>query len=69
VEDLSFSDVQVSLAEDGEAGPVEMADGLEPICQAGFIIRHVRRLVMERVHVHRQYGPAFDILHSSRTKA
>ena len=69
VEDLSFSDVQVSLAETAEPEPVEMADGLEPIRQAGFIIRNVRRLVMERVHVDGQQGPAFDIMDSSQVQA
>jgi polygalacturonase len=60
-EEISLSDVSVRLAAETEAGFPEMADGLERMQQAGFFIRNVRGLTLERVEISGQKGPAFRL--------
>ncbi len=60
-EEISLSDISISLAGEGEAGFPEMADGLERMRQAGFFIRNVRGLTLEHVEIDGQSGPAFRL--------
>jgi polygalacturonase len=60
-EEISLSDVSISLAAETEAGYPEMADGLERMKQAGFFIRNVRGLTLEHVDISGQTGPAFRL--------
>lgn len=61
IEDISFSDITVSFAEDAEPGYPEMADGLDKMQRAGFFIRHVRRLGLHHVEIINPTGEAFDM--------
>jgi hypothetical protein len=60
-EEISLSDISISLAEETEAGFPEMADGLERMQQAGFFIRNVHGLTLEHVEISGQKGPAFRL--------
>ena len=60
-EEISLSDIAVSLAAGGEGGYPEMADGLERMRQAGLFIRNVRGLTLEHVEIDGQSGPAFRL--------
>ncbi|NMB90970.1 MAG: glycoside hydrolase family 28 protein, partial [Chloroflexi bacterium] len=68
VEDISFSDVTVSLAEGSSPDFPEMADGLEPMHQAGFVVRNARRVLFEKVRLIHQCGPAFDVHQSTQVE-
>lgn len=61
LEDISFSDISVSLSASAEPGHPEMADDIPSMSQAGFFIRNARRLRFEHVEVTGQTGPAFDM--------
>jgi hypothetical protein len=59
VEDVSLSDISISLAAEAAAGYPEMADDLDLMQQAGFFARNVKGLRLDRVDVSGQQGPAF----------
>jgi polygalacturonase len=61
LEDISFSDITVSLSASAEPGYPELADDIPSMSQAGFFIRNARRLRFEHVEVTGQSGPAFDM--------
>lgn len=61
IEDVSLSDISVTLSAGAAPDYPEMADGLEKMAQAGFFIRNVHRLRLDHVQVSGQVGPAFDI--------
>jgi polygalacturonase len=61
LEDISLSDISISISEEAESGYPEMADDIPSMSQAGFFIRNARRLRLEHVEVTGQRGPAFDI--------
>jgi polygalacturonase len=60
-EEISLSDISVSLAAGTEAGYPEMADGLEQMQQAGFFLRNIRGLTLEHIEIDGQTGPAFRL--------
>jgi hypothetical protein len=60
-EEISLSDISISLAAGTEAGYPEMADGLERMQQAGFFIRNVQGLTLENIDIGGQSGPAFRL--------
>ncbi len=60
-EEISLSDISISLAAGTEGGYPEMADGLERMQQAGFFIRNVRGLSLEHIEIDGQTGPAFRL--------
>jgi polygalacturonase len=61
LEDISLSDVSISISEEADSGYPEMADDIPSMSQAGFFIRNARRLRLEHVEVTGQVGEAFDI--------
>jgi polygalacturonase len=61
VEDISLSDISISIAEQADSGYPEMADDIPSMSRAGFFIRNARRLRLENVQVTGQLGEAFDI--------
>jgi polygalacturonase len=65
LEDISLSDLSVSMAADGEAGYPDMADDLEPMQRAGFFICNARGLRLHHVVVAGQQGPALRLANSS----
>ncbi|MBN2388432.1 MAG: glycoside hydrolase family 28 protein [Anaerolineales bacterium] len=66
VEDLTLSDVSISITSEAEAGYPEMADDIPEMQQAGFFVRNAHRLRLERVEISNQRGPAFDIGEASQ---
>jgi len=61
VEDISLSDITIEMSDQAEPAYAEMADDIPEMSRAGFFIRNVRRLRIDRVEVSGQHGPAFDI--------
>ena len=62
VEDVSFSDVAVSMALDAEAGDPAMAPDMEPMRRAGFFACNVRGLRFHNVEVADHLGPALILI-------
>ncbi|HOG45542.1 MAG TPA: glycoside hydrolase family 28 protein [Anaerolineae bacterium] len=65
LEDISFSDIAISMAGDGPAGPPEMADGVEPMQRAGLFIRCASGLRLHNVEVSGHVGPALSVAASA----
>ena len=65
VEDISLSDISISMSPAAEAGYPEMADDMELMQRAGFFVRHARGLRLHHVEVNGQLGAAFQVIDSS----
>jgi len=61
LEDISLSDISISISQEADSGYPEMADGIPSMSQAGFFIRNVRRMRLEHVEVTGQVGAVFDM--------
>jgi len=61
VQEVSFSDVSVSMALDAEAGHPAMAPDMEPLQRAGFRVWNARGLRFRNVEVGDLQGPAFAL--------
>jgi hypothetical protein len=61
LEDITLSDISISIAAEAEAGYPEMADDIPSMSRAGFFIRNARGLRLDHVQVTGQVGEAFDI--------
>lgn len=61
LENISLSDIDITLVPGGEPGFADMADDIPSMAQAGFFIRNARGLRLDRVSIRGQRGPAFDI--------
>jgi len=64
LEDISFTDISISISEEADSGYPEMADDIPSMSQAGFFIRNARHLRLDNVEVTGQVGEAFDIAES-----
>jgi polygalacturonase len=64
LEDISFTDVSISVSAEADPGYPEMADDIPSMSQAGFFIRNAHHLRLEHVEVTGQVGKAFDIADS-----
>lgn len=64
LEDISFTDVSISISNEADSGYPEMADDIPSMSQAGFFIRNARHLRLEHVEVSGQVGEVFDIADS-----
>jgi polygalacturonase len=60
LEDISFTDISISISEEADSGYPEMADDIPSMSQAGFFIRNARGVRLDNVQVHNQVGPVFD---------
>lgn len=61
LEDISFTDVSISISEEADSGYPEMADDIPSMSRAGFFIRNANHLRLEHVEVKGQVGEAFDM--------
>lgn len=61
LEDISFSNISISISKEADSGYPEMADDIPSMSQAGFFIRNVRHLRLDNVEVSGQVGEAFDM--------
>jgi polygalacturonase len=68
LEDISFTDVSISISDEADAGYPEMADDIPRMSQAGFFIRNARRIRLEHVNVTGHRGPMFDIDNSTEVE-
>jgi polygalacturonase len=58
LEDISFDDVAISMADEPQSGEPDMADDIEPMRGAGFFIRNARGVRLHNLAVTRQRGQA-----------
>ena len=65
LEDVSLSDVSITLAVEAEAGYPEMADDIELMQRAGLYVCNTRGLRLHQLEVQGQLGPALRILDST----
>ena len=61
LEDISLTDISITISEEADAGYPEMADNIPHMSKAGFFIRNANHLRLENVEVNGQVGEAFDI--------
>jgi polygalacturonase len=61
LEDISFSDISISISGEADSGYPEMADDIPSMSQAGFFIRNAHHLRLENVDVTGQIGEVFDM--------
>ncbi len=59
IEDVSFSDVSISMSPNAPSGTPDMADGIEPMSRAGFFARNVRGLCLSGMEISGQLGDKF----------
>ncbi|MGC9523514.1 MAG: glycoside hydrolase family 28 protein, partial [Anaerolineae bacterium] len=62
IEDVSLTDVDVSMAPDAEAGRPAMAPEIAPMRRAGFFARNVNGLRLRDVRIREQLGPALTVV-------
>jgi polygalacturonase len=68
LEDVSLSNVSISMAADAAAGYPEMADGMELMQRVGIFVRNARWLRLHNVEVSGQLGPALSIADSANVE-
>ena len=61
LDDISLSDISVTMIGGRDAEPPEMADDIPSMSQAGFFVRNARNLRFDRVQIRGQVGEAFDL--------
>jgi polygalacturonase len=61
LEDISFTDVMITVVTGEDAGHPEMADDIPRMSGAGFFIRNARHLRLDHVQISGQVGEAFDM--------
>jgi polygalacturonase len=61
LEDISLTDISISLTVGADADYPEMADDIPSMSQAGFFIRNARNLRIDHVQINGQIGLAFDL--------
>lgn len=65
VEDISLSDISISMSPNAEAGNPEMADDMELMQRTGFFVCNARGLRLHHVEVTGQLGPALQLMNSA----
>jgi len=65
IEDISLSDVSISLSPEAESGYADMADDLELMQRAGLFVRNAHHLRLHNVEVTGQLGPALRLADST----
>lgn len=68
VEDITFTDIRVSMAKDGEPDVPAMMVDLEPMKQRGFFCSNVEDVLFDRVTISQHEGPAFYIENSKNVE-
>lgn len=68
ISEVTFDDIEISMAEDAIPGlPAMMAD-LEPMRARGFYLGNVRDIAFHRVRIAQHEGPAFHIEHGEEVE-
>jgi polygalacturonase len=68
VEDITLSDITISLSPDAAPGYPEMADDMDLMQRAGFFVRNARGLRLHQVEISGQTGAAFHVIDSSEVE-
>jgi polygalacturonase len=68
VEDISFDNISIAMAEDAEAAVPAMMAGIEPVKQKGFYACNVKDVYFNNVTVSGHNGPAFEIEDSTNVE-
>ncbi len=61
VEDVSFENISIAMAEDAEPGMPDMMSNLEPMKQSGFFCSNVKDISFNNVTISNHEGPAFYV--------
>jgi len=64
VEDISFDNISIAMAENAEPGMPDMMSNLEPMKQRGFFCSNVKDITFNNVTVSNNEGPAFYVENS-----
>ncbi len=62
LQNISLSDISISMSPDSEAGYPEMADGLELMQQAGLFMHNAEYVRLDHVEITGQLGPALSLV-------
>lgn len=62
IEDISLSDISISMDPNAEPGYADMADEIELMQRAGVFVRNARRLRLHNVEIAGQSGPAIRLI-------
>jgi polygalacturonase len=68
IEDISLSDVTLSMAPEAGAGYADMADDIELMQRAGIFVRNAHRIRLHNVDVAGQLGPALRVVDSTEVE-
>ncbi len=68
VEEITFTDISIHMAEDAEPGMPAMMAGIEPMKQRGFFCGNVRDMTFNRVTITNHAGPAFQVENGERVE-
>ncbi len=61
VSEMSFTNIDISMAEDAVPGQPDMMTGLEDMKRRGFVMGNVRDILFQNVTVENHEGPAFNV--------
>ncbi len=61
LQNISLSDISISMSPDAEAGYPEMADGLELMQQAGLYMHNAEHVRLHHIEITGQLGPALSL--------
>lgn len=61
VEDVSFDNISIAMAEDSEPGMPDMMSNLAPMSQRGFFCSNVKDITFNNVTISNHIGPAFYV--------
>jgi polygalacturonase len=64
VEEITLSDIAISMADEAKPGYAEMADGLELMQRGGLFVCNTRGIQLDQVVISNQVGPAFRLIDS-----
>lgn len=61
IEDVSFTNIHIAMAEDAVPGIPAMMDGVEPMAKKGFFVSNAKNVLFENISFEGHEGPAFEL--------
>jgi polygalacturonase len=61
IEDVSFENISIAMAQDAEPGMADMMSNLDPMKQRGFFCSNVKDITFNNVTISNNEGPAFYV--------
>ncbi|WP_094551176.1 glycoside hydrolase family 28 protein [Petroclostridium xylanilyticum] len=68
IEDITFDNISISMAENAQPGFPAMMAGIEPVKQKGFFVCNVKDVYFNNVTVSGHEGPAFEVIDSTNVE-